>query len=57
MSLTVTHDNGNMVCFSDGSTWVRQEQALHAADGTVDAAVSALIGALDSHVLRQGGLI
>jgi hypothetical protein len=55
--LHITHDNGNHVCFSDGSTYVRQDRAYFDADGMSRPAIAAVLSALDTHVLRQGGLI
>ena len=34
MGITVTHDNGNHVCLSDGSVYVRQDAMLHAPEGS-----------------------
>lgn len=44
--LHITHDNGNHVCLSDGSVYVRQDREFHTPDGTVLPHMGKVIDAL-----------
>jgi len=60
--IAVGHDNGNIICFThpDGSnagTYVRQDGTFFGSEGTPLPYIAAIVSALDSHVLRQGGLV
>lgn len=44
--VTITHDNGNHVCLSDGSVYVRMDRAYFDPEGNVVPGIGALIAAL-----------
>jgi len=44
--ITVTHDNGNHVCLSDGSVYVRMDRTYFDPKGNVVPGVGALVMAL-----------
>jgi hypothetical protein len=46
VAVTITHDNGNQVCFSDRSVYVRMNQTLYGPDGAPVPGVGDIIAAL-----------
>lgn len=52
----VEHDNGNHVCFSDGSVFVRQDREYFRPDGTPDPTVAAILAAADAQARRVYGV-